>query len=168
MTICNSKIFLLTLIVIGHVFFSASSILFILLYSLGINSVVVDALALGTVISFLIFRRCIAIDIYEYVRGGDTEIPDFARDNFFRKCIQGLLNRENHRKVDMTHHRLDILENIFPIVETCDTETVEMMLNRKNHYIIINIIMAVILLVKYNLKQFLPLLIVWLFLTFPV
>jgi hypothetical protein len=168
MVVCNSKIFLLTLIVIGHVFFSASSILFILLYSFGVNNKVVDFLALGTVISFLIFRRCIAIDIYEYVRDGDTEIPDFARDNFFRKCIQGLLNREDHKKVDMTHYRLDVLKNICPIVETNDSVATEMMLNRKNHYIVINIIMAVILLIKYDLKQFLPLLVVWLFLIFPV
>ena len=79
----NGKICLLSLIVFGHVLFGISSILFIVFFAFGIDNKIVDGFVTATVVSFLLFRRCIVVDLYESVRCGETDLPDYARDNFF-------------------------------------------------------------------------------------
>lgn len=153
---------LLSVIVLLHSIFGIASILSIISFSFNIKMPFINTLSFLTVLSFLVYQRCVAIDIYEYVLGDtcSTEIPDSAKDNYIRNKITGT------KSEDYTKHRLDILNNNNPIVNKDENE-VNIMIKRKMHYIIVNIILTVIFIIKIN-KNILPALLLWLFYVFPL
>lgn len=162
----DTVIYLLAFLVILHTFVGLASVAAMLSFFLGFNLPYVDFLALLSVISFLICNKCLSIDLYEICKGTleDHKIPDYARDNYFRKKMH---NFNGTQSVDYTNLRLDKLNHIEPLINCDDPELQKLFFNRKVQYIIFNIILAVILAVKYNKKEYLPLLLIWVFVTFP-
>jgi len=160
------KVVTLTIIVLVHILFSLSTLVFIVLHSLNLENRIITALALSTALSFVICKRCIAIDIYEYFRDGETDLPSMARDNFFRTIVQKILN--SRFREDLTTLSLDIIDNVIPMAETSGEDHIRLFLNRKIHYILLNSILIIVLLEKFNLVQLLPLFIGWIFYSFPI
>ena len=164
----NWKVPILTTLVVIHSIIGISSILFILLYAFSINVPIITTAVICIVLSFIIFRRCIHIDIYEYVRDGEDDIPDYAQDNYIRKLIQKILLKEPERCKNLTDLRLDIIGNVEPLL-LCDTKHDMIdICNYRIHYIVINVILIILLMLKYKLKQFLPLFLLWFFVVFKV
>lgn len=165
----NLKIPLLSISVFIHSIIGISSFIFILFYSLNIHNSFIDLLAIIIVISFILYKKCIAIDIYEdiYSLDNNHNIPDYAKDNFVRQTIVKLfdLNSDN---TDYTNLRLDRINNLNPMLNITDNEYITIMFNRKIHYICINIILTVLLITKYNLHFLLPVFIIWFFSTFKI
>jgi hypothetical protein len=154
------EIFLLTICVIMHTIFGIGSVATMLTFSFREHYIIFDFLALCSVISFLIFKRCLAIDIYEFIKGDleDSEIPFYAKDNFFRKLIH---NFNDTQTIDYTYKRLDILDNISEISDC------HLFFNRKVQYILFNTVLILILGVKYRVEFLLPLFMAWVMITFP-
>ena len=154
----ESKIVLLTAIVIFHTIVGLGSVGAMISYSINENYPIFDLLAFLSIISFLLFKRCIAIDIYSIFKEGipDSEIPDYAKDNYFRSIIHGTRDSPDH-----THLRLDILDNIKGISDS------NLFFNRKAQYIIFNTVLVMLLSTKYNFKFLLPLFLAWVLYTFP-
>ena len=152
------NIFLLTIIVISHTIVGLGSVGSMITYSINENYPILDILAFLSIVSFLLFKRCIAIDIYDIFKEGipDSEIPDYARDNYFRNIIH-----LNPGAIDYTHMRLDILDNIKGISE-CN-----LFFNRKAQYIIFNTVLVMLLTTKYHFKFLLPVFLSWVLFTFP-
>lgn len=163
----DEHILLLILSVLIHSIFSIGSFVFIIFYSLGINTGILDVIVSITVISFLVLNRCIAIDVYEYIRGGREEIPDIASDDLARNILKSVFRKnKNKRKGVIPSLRLDILTNVTPFTDIKDEHIILKFLSRKMHYTIINIILTVILLLKYKKEWAVPLLIPWLSMNF--
>jgi hypothetical protein len=156
----KTEILILSSLVIIHTVVGLGSVGAMITYSLGDNYPIFDILAFFSIISFLIFRRCIAIDIYDLFKEGipDSEIPDYARDNYFRKMIHSYSDSES---IDFTHLRLDILDNIKGISDC------HLFFNRKAQYIIFNTVLVMILSTKYSFKFLLPLFLSWVLIVFP-
>jgi len=151
----------LVMIVILHSIFSISSFLFIGAFSIGKDIPFLNFVVSVTVISFIFFNRCIAIDLYEYVRAGRDELPDVATDDLARNILKTFLGKKKTPKKHATL-RLDILKNVQPLADTDDSELVLKFLSRKMHYVVINMIITVIFLVKLDKKWLIPALIPWL------
>jgi hypothetical protein len=165
-TVSKAKIAMLTTIVMAHILFSLSTLVFLLLYSVKIDNSLVTGIATTTATSFVICKRCVAVDIYEFVRGGETELPSVAKDNFFRKNIQKLLNSSTE---DLTPLRLDIIENVGPLcVAPVEEARVRLLLNRKIQYIVINSLVIVLLLEKYKMTYLISLFVLWIFYSFSL
>lgn len=169
----RTKIFLLTLLVIIHSFFTISCVLFILLnsFSKTTNYSYLDFIVSIVVMSFLIYKRCILIDIYLHIKNLDNLphyiniIPDIAKDNYIRNKL--IRNNHKHKK-DYTKHRLDILDNVDPLHRTKCCDTLRIMFNHKIHYIISNIIIINILIFKYDINIALPIVISFILNEFPL
>lgn len=163
------KIPLLSIFVFIHSIIGISSFIFILFYSLKIHSSFIDILAICIVVSFIIYKKCIAIDIYEdiYSLDNNNDIPYFAKDNFLRNYIVNIFNL-NSDNTDFTSLRLDKINNLSPLLNINNNNYITTLFNRKIHYICINIILSVLLITKYNLQYLLPCLIIWFFSTFKV
>lgn len=162
------KIKALSLLVLIHAFIRVIAILFIILYSFGKHNNYVTIIVVGVVLSFVIFQRCIHVDLFEFIRNNDDNLPEHTKDNYYIALFRKILNSDNKHSDDLTSLRLDILDNIDPYVECNTKKEMNELLNIKIHYIVFNMIFAVLLLVKFNLKQFLPLLLVWFFTIFKV
>ena len=156
---------LITLVAI-HSVLGVSSILFIILYAFERDVPFITYMAIAIAVSFIIFRRCILIDIYEFFRDGAIDLPGYAKDNYIREKFQKLFRIKDCR--DLTEYRLDILSNTSPMIGCKDSKDIQELHNYKIHYIVINIIIVVILLIKYNLKSLLPLLLIWFFSVFKL
>lgn len=157
------EIGVLSILVVIHSIFIISSTLSIVVFSLGKSYLIIDILAAFIVLSFLLCRRCVFIDIYEYVKADihHANLPDIAKDNYYINRIKKAISKKTGKKRSkgLYKERLDIISNIK------DLDSVKF--NHKMHYIIVNIILSVILIVKVNVKL-LPLLITWLFMVFPL
>jgi hypothetical protein len=164
----DEHILLLIVSVLTHSIFSIGSFAFIIFYSLGIHIGILDVIVSITVISFLIFNRCVAIDIYEYIRNGREEIPSIASDDLARNILKTVFRNKKGKKdkKNTVSLRLDILTNVKPFNGLDDETIIMKFLSRKIHYIIINIILTVLLLVKYKKEFAIPLLIPWLSMNF--
>ena len=163
------KIPLLSISVFIHSIIGISSFIFILFYSLNIHNSFIDLLAICIVISFIIYKNCIDIDIYEdiYSLDNNHDIPDYAKDDFIRKYIVKIFNLDTDN-TDYTNLRLDKLTNLRPMLNISNNQNITTLFNRKIHYICINIILSVLLITKYNLQYLLPCLIIWFFSTFKI
>ena len=157
-------IVILTIFVILHTAFGLAGIVSMVSFFLSMNFPAADYLSMLSVISFLLCRRCIAIDIYRLVKGDSENLPDYAKDNYFRKKIH---NFKGTQSIDYTHLRLDILENLEPLKACENPEEYALFFNRKVQYIVFNTILLLVLAIKYNKKQYLPLYMLWIFMTFP-
>ena len=164
-----AKVGVLTMIVIFHSIFGISSILCIVFYSLGIHSSIVDILSLCNVMSMILYNKCVAIDIYETVRDGYDDIPEIAKDNYLRKSIVSIFKNTDFRhQEDYTKLRLDILSNMSPFIDTDCEISLKKFFTRKLHYIVINILICTVLIIKYKYKHLLPVILGWIFFIFPL
>lgn len=155
----------LTFLVITHAIFCVAGSLFIVSYSFGYNFPILDFLVLANVVSFIVFRRCIMIDIYNYFANGKKNLPDRAKDNYPRILFNKLLGKTKNKR-DLTPLRLDIIQNIKPFVNTSNVKKINTFLNRKIEYTSINILLTVLLITKYRLNFLLPVLFVWILYNF--
>jgi hypothetical protein len=162
------KILTLALLVISHLIIFMATILFIVFFAYNKDNSIVNAIVIGVVFSFIVFRRCVYIDIYEYIRDGNINIPDYAKDNYYRKMAQNWLGTKCETRKDLTNFRLDILDNLNPLVKCVDPEEIKDMYNYKIQYTCLNILLTIILLIKYDMKKFLPLFLVWFFVVFRI
>lgn len=153
----------LIFVVLLHSVFSISSFLFIIAFAIGKDIPILTWIVGVTVFSFIFFNRCIAIDLYEQIRKDREDLPEVARDDLAKNILKAILRRPKKKKEDKhTSLRLDIIKNIKPIVECNDSNLVMKFMSRKMHYIVINIILTVIFLIKIEKPQYIPLLIIWL------
>jgi len=163
----DEHILQLIFIVLLHSIFSISSFIFIITYALGFHFPTIDLIVGCTVGSFLVFNQCVAIDIYEYYRKGREELPTVATDDFARNILKTVLRHKDVKKnKKLPSLRLDILKNVKPFVEVKEEEVALKFLSRKMHYTVVNIIITVLLLVKYKKHFAIPLLIPWLSMNF--
>jgi hypothetical protein len=163
----DEHILLLILSVLLHSIFSIGSFVFIFFYALNIHSPIIDFIVSITVISFLVFNRCVAIDVYEYIRAGRSELPSVASDDLARNILKNFLRSKTKKKdKKLPSLRLDILTNVKPFTLVQEEETLLKFLSRKMHYTVINIILTVILLIKYDKQWLIPMLIPWLSMNF--
>ncbi len=164
----QTTVVLLSISVIIHSFFGIASLITIITYSFSKNLLLFDILSSINVLSLLIFKKCLAVDIYECIRGDTENLPDIAKDNFLRNKIVSLFKDNSGTVEDFTQLRLDKIDNLTPLINSTDTSYFTKMYNRKHHYLLINIILMIILLTKYNMKKFIPLIIIWIFTIFPL
>lgn len=165
----KTKVFLLSLVVFIHAFIILGSILFLFLNSIEYDNKFLELLAISIVLSFIIFKRCIIIDIYEYIKNLDNlnyELPEYAKDNYLRNSLKvffGICEKDYdfNKEIDYTSLRLDILNNLDPMIKKYDKETYTNMYNRKIHYLIGNIILLFVILNKYKLEKIIPFFIIW-------
>lgn len=155
---------ILTTLVILHTVFGLAGIVSMVSFFFSLNFPVADYLSILSVISFLLCQRCVAIDAYDFVKGDCEDLPDYAKDNYFRKKIH---NFKGTQSVDYTHLRLDILENLEPLKACGDPAEYALFFNRKVQYIVFNTILLLVLAIKYGKKEYLPLYMLWIFSTFP-
>lgn len=162
-----TKIFLLVCLVGIHMIFMISSIIFMITYSFNTNykNNFLDFMIICIVVSFIIFKKCILIDIYEYIKNLDDiedDLPDIAKDNYFRNKLKTLFGGKiNKDAIDYTVYRLDKLKNVEPMYQNLDKNLIQNMYNHKVHYLLANIILILMLLHKYKLEKMIPLFIVW-------
>jgi hypothetical protein len=172
----KSKIFLLKLSTVSHAYFTVGSIFFILTTAVGVHNTFLDLSAALTFLSFILFQRCLMIDIYNGIKQDTNEVdlPVLARDSSTREFIKKLTRKfvkpkRSPEDEDKIHSmRLDILRNVEPFVEEDDEWTIKDMYNRKIQYICGNIIVGIVLINKYNMNRYLILILGWLLYTFPV
>lgn len=174
----NTKIFLLTCTVMFHTLFMMACIIFVFTYSFLplYNNKSLDFMVLCIAISFIVFKKCILIDVYNYIKNLDNIkdelniLPDIAKDNYFRNKIKLFFTGEDTGKdtLDYTPYRLDILQNVEPMFKILDKQLHQNMYNHKVHYLIANIILIIILLHKYNLEKLIPLFIAWILSVFKL
>lgn len=168
----ETKLFLLVCIVIIHTLFMICTILFIITYSFKkYHNKFIDFMALCITLSFIIYKKCILIDIYEYIKNLDHNnetyiIPDIAKDNYFRNKIKSFIGVEEDKNIDYTPYRLDILNNVKPMYDISNIKDENIILhqnmyNHKVHYLICNVIVIICVLHKYKLQKILPLFVIW-------
>jgi hypothetical protein len=166
----NSPIYLLTLLSTSHILFIVSHFIFIL----GYDNFISNYMTYGIVLSFLIFKKCILIDIYNYILDmfdlKYDSIPIYAKDSILRNTLKLLKSMISGKKLthskDYTKYRLDILNNVKPF--TNSTENPTELYNHKVQYLTANIVLTVMILYKLNINQFVIFLIIWLTLQFPL
>lgn len=159
---------ILGFMVITHTMIAIVNFLFILLFALGKHNSFVDFIAICTVISFLLFAKCVFYDVYYKIKG-DEIVPDYAKDNYFRNKLQKFLKKSDKSMVkDLTEYRLDILDNTKPLMDCENHDEFKDMFNFKVQYLTISIILCVLLMIKYDIKIGIPFLVIWFFSVFKV
>jgi hypothetical protein len=145
--------------------------------SLGAHSSVIDIGALMTFFSFLFFKRCILIDLHEYIRKDLKDLPYTAKDGFSRDIMKRIVDRITDNKKEeldeekndrIQYSRLDILGNVEPFIVEDEPDVVHDMYNRRMQYIAGNLIMGSFLMSKYNIKLFPLFMMIWVMNTFPL
>ena len=170
----NSRIiFILTVLSIGHTIFGISSVISMVSFSLNLDVPIADTLAFLSVLSFIFLGKCVYIDIYNYFKKGipECDIPCHAKDNYARKKFHQFFSKNEKGdcppEKDHTNLRLDKICNITPMLTCSEPEEMTLFFNRKIQYILFNSILLIMLSVKYGFKQYLPLFIIWIIITFP-
>ena len=171
-------IFILTILSLFHSLFSLSSTLFILLTPFNVNSGILNGMVIFVVLTFILFRRCIAVDIYDTISDlaqvDYADLPNMAKDNYLKKSLQCSLSGDQpdiikkKMKKGLRHLRLDIIESVKPLMNCRNEVKMKKMYNHRLHYILINIILCVMLMYKFKCIKFMPLLIVWIFYNFEL
>jgi len=161
------KVFLLCSSVFTHSFIMLSCLFFIVSYSIfNYSNKLIDLIVFSTCLSFIFYKKCVIIDIYDYIKNLDKNnthkpIPDWAKDNFLRNKIKDFFNIEKDNK-DYTQFRLDKLKNIEPILKNKTSQPeAQTMFNHKIHYLVSNVILIVLFLGKNRLNFLIPVFIYW-------
>lgn len=183
-----SKVDILILSIFGtlHSLFFISVPLFIILISFDINIKIVNYMAIIVASSFIIFRRCSANDIYDYIAKAidvdlDT-IPDIAKDFYMIKYFSSFIEnydkipkvdikgdgKKSFKKKKIRDLRLDILKNYKPLINCSSELEMEVLYNHRIRFILINIIVTTVLLYQFKLQKFLPLLLIWIMTVFKI
>lgn len=172
----KSQFFLLKIGSLLHSYFILGSLFFVLLSSIGRHNIYTDLAAFLTFASFIVFERCVLVDIYNHFKQDliESELPGLAKDKT-RRIIKSMANRIFRKKQKLTEEksdeieqiRLDILNNLDPFVGEKDKDIIEDMYNRKIQYTCSNLILGTLLINKYDIKWMNIFLILWLVFTFP-
>jgi hypothetical protein len=125
-----------------------------------------DTISVLVPISFILFTRCIQNDIQDYIKGDDTLSP-CTEDNYFSSKLQKLfLGKEVFFKDYVKDYKRGHIHDVKHFVELKDPKIIKDIFTERVQYIVINCILVIILLSKYNYKQFIPLFLIWFFITF--
>lgn len=116
--------------------------------------------------SFIIFRRCVHLDFFSFVKG-DECLPEYVEDGFFFNKLQKLLfKKEIMSKKELNKFKGGDVKDVQHFCNLDDEKTIQNIFNEKTHYITINSILIIILLTKYKMKQFIPFYLGWFFYNF--
>jgi hypothetical protein len=141
-------------------------VLSILSFSFEGNTPILDLISAMVPLSFLLFNRCIHLDFYEYIKC-DSEIPEYATDGYYFNKLQVLLfGKEIMSKPEINEFKGGKVTDISHFCDLDDPDIIKDIYNEKIHYIVINCILIVILLTKYNQKKLIPLFLIWFFVVF--
>ena len=94
-----------------------------------------------------------------------------AKDNFIRDYIKSLIRGKKiqiKKKKSFKHLRLDIIKNVKPFLNCKDEKYFKLIYNNKIQYIVINIIVVMMIIYKYDLQKLIPLLLTWVFTEFTL
>lgn len=146
MFVSRTYIFLLTACVVIHAIFGASSFVFILGNSWLSNGISpLHFLVILTVSSFIYYKRCVMIDIYDHVYNLEKDpeikkkIPDYAKDNYPRNLIRKMIGTK--AGIDMTPYRSDIIQKDIGEPAKHDGVILKKYYSQKFQYSIINIVL---------------------------
>lgn len=135
-------------------------------YSIGYDVLWVDIVACLVPISFIIFRRCIHIDVCEYIKNNE-EFPEYTEDGYYFNQLQKLIfKKEIISKSHLKDYKGGYVDDVEHFCELNDQETIRDIFNEKIHYIVINCILIITLLTKYNMKRLIPIYLMWFFYNF--
>jgi hypothetical protein len=138
----------------------------IISFSFDINSPYIDSISALVPISFITFRRCVHLDVHEFIKGDDI-LPEYTEDGYFFNAIQRyLFSTEIMSKTELKEFKGGDIKDVEHFCSLSDKKIIQNIFNEKIHYIVINSIIITILLTKYNLKRFIPLYLVWFFYNF--
>lgn len=141
--------------------------MFLCFYGAGINSYIIDFIVALIPISFILFNRCIHLDFYEFVKGDTDNLPDYARDGYIFAFIQKqLFGREYLSKSNIDEYKGGRGMDMSCLCEIKDPNLIKDIVNEKLQYVVTCCIITVIILIKYNLKRFIPFFILWFYYTF--
>jgi hypothetical protein len=171
----NIDTFLLTLVAVIHSIFTVAIISFVVLTPFGYSFYLLNILIFLHVFAFIFFRRCVMTDIYDFFieKSGlvENELPYMAKDNFVRDYIKSLIRGKKiskSKKKSFKHLRLDVIKNVKPFLNCKDEKYFKLIYNNKIQYIVINIIIVMMMIYKYNLQKLIPLLLAWVFTEFTL
>lgn len=181
----NIDIFILIIVALVHSLFTLAVFIFIIITPFNIDIPIVSFMAFLMTASFIIFRRCIATDLYEYTKNNieviEGNLPSIAKDNFLRKYIQDLFikchniihpnkkKKKKSKKSKLKQLRLDILKNFDPLIDDNVSSTeLKIRYNHRLHYILLNIIVIMMLIYKFRLIKLTPFLLIWILIVFEI
>lgn len=138
----------------------------ILSFSFNKHLPLVDLISSFVPLSFVIFRRCIHLDFFSYIKGNEC-LPEYTEDGyFFNKLQKMLFKKEIMSKKELNEYKGGDVKDVLPFCSLEDKKTIQNIFNEKTHYITINSLVIVILLTKYKLRQFIPFYLGWFFYNF--
>lgn len=185
----NIDIFLLIIVALVHSLFTLAVLTFIIITPFNIDIPIVSFMAFLMTASFILFRRCVATDWYDYIKNNveviEENLPSIAKDNFLRKYIQEIFinlyniiyptpdkikKKKKTKKKKLKELRLDILKNFEPLINQNNISPNELKSrhNHRLHYILLNIIVIMMLIYKFRLIKLTPFLLIWIFIVFEV
>lgn len=135
-------------------------------YSIDYDVQWVDIVACLVPISFIIFRRCIHLDLHELIKNNEA-LPEYTEDGYYFNELQKLIfKKEIISKSHLKEYKGGPVGSVEHFCDLEDEEIIKDIFNEKVHYIVINCILVVILLSKYNMKRLIPLYLAWFFYNF--
>ena len=164
------KIHTLALLSFIHNLVFLAGIMFVLNFSIERQSTTSTTIILAVVLSFVIFKRCIHFDLYDYIKDStnDSLLPGYTKDNYYVNLIKGLFNEKekeekktNPCQLDISHLRLDIINNHEPFKNCKNKEEIISMCDYKIRYITISSLLTILVLIKLNMKQLIPIFFIW-------
>lgn len=130
-------------------------------YSIDYDVQWVDIVACLVPISFIIFRRCIHLDLHEWIRDND-DLPEYTEDGYYFNQLQKLIfKKEIISKSHLKEYKGGYVDDVEHFCELEDEDIIKDIFNEKLHYVVINCILVVTLLSKYNMKRLIPLYLGW-------
>ena len=147
--------------ILGLIVFSS-----IYFYSIEYNVLWVDIIACLVPISFILFRRCIHLDIHNYIKNNE-ELPEYTEDGYYFNKLQKIIfKKEILSKTCLKQYKGGYVDSVEHFCELNDEQTIKDIFNEKIHYIVINCILVITLLSKYNMKKIIPIYLLWFFYNF--
>ena len=114
----------------------------------------IDILIGCILVSFFLFKRCLVTDAHVYCKNlsntNQHVIRDDALESFFNKLTTGK---------DITHRRGDISD--YPPQEERDDAFMHSLRIKRDRYVAINIINAVLLMYRFGYIRYSPIIVVW-------
>lgn len=157
---------LLTTLSILHTFIGMVVVCCIYFFTIDVDYPLIDFIAALVPISFIIFKRCIHLDIHENIRLGQ-KVPEYTEDGYYFNQFQKFLfKKEMISKTHLKDFKGGEVTDIEHFCKLKDPKLIKDIFNEKVHYIAINSILVVILMTKYKMKKFIPLYLVWFFYNF--
>lgn len=126
----------------------------------------VDFISSLVPLSFIVFRRCVHLDFYSYIKG-EENAPEYTEDGYFFNKIQKIIfKKEIMSKKELNQFKGGDVKDVLHFRDLQDEKIIQDIFNEKTHYITINSLLIVILLTKYKMRQFIPFYLGWFFYNF--